>query len=357
MPDAPTGVSATAGDQSATVSWTAPSDEGSPITGYTVSDGHGHTCAGTDPTDSCTVTDLTGGTPYTFTVTATNGDGTGAASAASNSVLPSSVPDAPTGVSATAGNGSATITWTAPFDEESPITGYTVTASNSNPPKTCSTTGATTCTISGLANGSSYTFTVTATNADGTGAASAPSPAVVPTSNTAVITSGDSDTVALGKTVNWTVTSSGTPYATISASGLPAGLTLSTSRKGKATLNGVPAAGAGTYDFTLTADNGTGPGTGQAFMLTVFGITSADAATFTTGTYGSFAVTTTPALIGATVSAKLPPKLSGLTFTPGPNGTATLSGTPAAKDSSASISVKATYAGVTYTQKLTVTIG
>ena len=35
-PAAPTGVSATAGNASATVSWTAPSNGGSPITSYTV---------------------------------------------------------------------------------------------------------------------------------------------------------------------------------------------------------------------------------------------------------------------------------------------------------------------------------
>ena len=36
-------------------------------------------------------------------------------------------PAAPTGVTATAGNGSATVSWTAPNDGNSPITSYTVT--------------------------------------------------------------------------------------------------------------------------------------------------------------------------------------------------------------------------------------
>ncbi len=354
VPDAPTGVVATAGNRSAIVSWTAAGDEGSTITGYTVSDGVGDTCSTSGTT--CTVTGLTNGTAYSFTVTATSADGTGSASAASTGVTPSTVPDAPTGVVATAGDTTATVTWNPAADEGSPVTGYVVTASNSNPPKTCATTAATTCTIAGLSDGASYTFTVTATNADGTGGTSAPSAAVVPTSNTATITSGDSDTVALGKAVKFGVTSSGTPSATVSATGLPAGVTLKPAKGGKATLEGKPVGGAGIYTFTLTADNGTGPGSSQTFTLTVFGITSPDAATFTAGTHGSFTIATTPVLGGSTVSVTLRPKLSGLTATAGPDGTATLSGTPAAGDKTAVVTVKATDGPLTVTQRLTVTI-
>ncbi len=61
----------------------------------------GQTATGT--ASPITVTGLTNGDSYTFTVTATNGIGTGPASAASNAVTPASVPGAPTGVSATAG--------------------------------------------------------------------------------------------------------------------------------------------------------------------------------------------------------------------------------------------------------------
>jgi autotransporter-associated beta strand protein len=90
LPGAPTAVTATRGNQQATVAWTAPaSDGGSAITGYTVtSSPGGRTCTWTTGLLSCTVTGLTGGTSYTFTVTATNGIGTGPASAASNAVVP-----------------------------------------------------------------------------------------------------------------------------------------------------------------------------------------------------------------------------------------------------------------------------
>jgi C1A family cysteine protease len=88
VPSAPTGVSATAGDAQATVSFSPPaSDGGSPITSYTVtSNPDGRTAIGSS--SPLTVTGLTNGTSYTFTVTATNAAGTGPASAPSNSVIP-----------------------------------------------------------------------------------------------------------------------------------------------------------------------------------------------------------------------------------------------------------------------------
>jgi Fibronectin type III domain/Viral BACON domain/PQQ-like domain len=94
------------------------------------------------------------------------------------------VPGAPTGVVATAGNGSATVTWTAPSNGGSPITSYTVTPyAGSTAPAPTTVTGsppATSATIGGLTNGATYTFTVTATNAIGTGPPSTQSNAVTP---------------------------------------------------------------------------------------------------------------------------------------------------------------------------------
>jgi hypothetical protein len=89
-PDAPTGVSATSGgNSSTTVSWTAPSDGGSAITSYTATSNAGQTC--TSATTSCSVTSLTNGTPYTFTVTATNSIGISDASAASSAITPAAL--------------------------------------------------------------------------------------------------------------------------------------------------------------------------------------------------------------------------------------------------------------------------
>ena len=90
------------------------------------------------------------------------------------------VPGLPSSVSATAGDARATVEWSAPtFIGGSPITGYTVTASPGG--RTCSwTTGSLACVVTGLTNGTAYTFTVRATNAVGTGAASSASTAVTP---------------------------------------------------------------------------------------------------------------------------------------------------------------------------------
>ena len=112
------------------------------------------------------MTGLTNGDTYSFTVWAANSIGLGPSSPGSNTVTPATVPGAPSAVSATAGNASATVTWTAPAsDGGSPVTGYTVVASDSTTPanggETCSwTTGPLTCTVTGLTNGDTYSFTV-----------------------------------------------------------------------------------------------------------------------------------------------------------------------------------------------------
>ena len=145
------------------------------------------TVSGSPPATSTTVTGLSNGTTYTFTVSATNTTGTGPESSASNSVTPSapSVPGAPTGVTATAGVGSAQVSWTAPTNTGgSSLTQYTVTpfigTTAQTPVTVTGTPLATSTTVTGLTNGTTYTFTVSATNATGTGPGSSPSSAVTP---------------------------------------------------------------------------------------------------------------------------------------------------------------------------------
>jgi hypothetical protein len=95
-PDAPTGISATSGgNASSTVSWSASSDGGSPITSYTATSSAGQSC--TSASTSCTVSGLTNGTSYTFTVTATNAIGISNSSNASSSITPLAPTMAPSG--------------------------------------------------------------------------------------------------------------------------------------------------------------------------------------------------------------------------------------------------------------------
>ena len=189
-PPAPHGVTGTAANASVAVSWSPPaSDGGETITRYTVTAGTGESCfvtsvAPATPATTCTVSGLTNGASYTFTVTATNSAGTGSPSTASAPVVPRTLPGQPTGVSGAPGDGSVVVSWTPPAsDGGATVTGYTVTAGTG---ESCSVTSvapatpATTCTVSGLTNGASYTFTVTATNSAGTGATSAPSAPVIP---------------------------------------------------------------------------------------------------------------------------------------------------------------------------------
>jgi streptogramin lyase len=183
VPGAPTGVTGSPGNAQVVVSWSAPADNGgSAISGYTVTSSPGAKTCSTTGALSCTVTGLTNGTAYTFTVKATNGVGVGSASGASAAVTPvagATVPGAPTAVVAVAGKQRAAVSWVAPVSSGgSVIVGYTVTSLPGS--KTCSTTGALSCVVTGLTAGTSYTFRVRATNAVGQGSASVVSAAVVP---------------------------------------------------------------------------------------------------------------------------------------------------------------------------------
>jgi LPXTG-motif cell wall-anchored protein len=176
VPNAPTDVTATRGNGSVTIEFVEPNSNGDAIVGYTVTvqpGGEQIACTASP----CDVEGLTNGAAYTFTVTATNSVGTSTASAPSAAVVPATVPDAPSDVSAIRGNTQATVSFTAPSSNGDPISGYTVTVQPSDRTVACSTSP---CAITGLTNGTAYTFTVSATNAVGTGAASRASAAVTP---------------------------------------------------------------------------------------------------------------------------------------------------------------------------------
>ena len=181
LPYDPTAVTAVAGFQSAVVTWQPPTfDGGNGVSSYTVTASPGGGTATVGGTVlNATVSGLTTGTSYTFTVTATNSVGAGPSSAPSNAVVPVAVPDPPANVSAVSGNLSATVSWSAPANTGgSAITGYTVTST----PASASVTvpGTATQAVVPSLTGPSYQFSVTATNATGPSLASAASSAVTP---------------------------------------------------------------------------------------------------------------------------------------------------------------------------------
>ena len=104
------------------------------------------------------------------------GEGIVGAARAVASAAGAGAPGAPTGTIASAGDAQALVSWNAPASAgSSPISGYTVTARPDG--ATCATSGELSCAVTGLANGTAYTFTVVATNEFGTsapGTASAP---------------------------------------------------------------------------------------------------------------------------------------------------------------------------------------
>ena len=170
-PGAPTNVVAEAvGATGAKVTFEAPESNGSPITGYRLYDSSGAKIADC-PNTVCEVNGLRTGQSYRFAVSAVNEQGESARTT-SNEITLSGVPDRPGGPSVTPGDGELTMTWDAPNNNGSPITGYTVYATAATGQRTCTTSGARTCTISGLVNDQNYTVTVVATNANGNSQAS-----------------------------------------------------------------------------------------------------------------------------------------------------------------------------------------
>jgi predicted phage tail protein len=178
VPGAPAGLTATPGDGQVSLTWKAPaSDGGAKITSYHVYEGTTPNIGGKPVASpggtSVTVKNLANGTRYDFKVAAVNTAGEGPASGAASATPASAVtkPGAPTGLTATAGNGRVTLSWTAPAaDGGAGISGYliyqgTSPGGESRVPVNGAPVQATSYTVTGLANRTAYYFTVAAVNA------------------------------------------------------------------------------------------------------------------------------------------------------------------------------------------------
>jgi hypothetical protein len=181
-PSTPAAPTVTRGDTQASMSWSAPANNGAAISSYTLdyssdSGTSWTTHSSSLSTTSATVTGLTNGTSYIFRVLATNSAGSSAYSSSSTAVTPAAVPGAPTAVTATRSGTSLAVSWTAPSsDGGSAITDYTVEYSSNGGTSwsafahTAST--ATSIAITGLTTGNTYITRVTAENGVGAGTTS-----------------------------------------------------------------------------------------------------------------------------------------------------------------------------------------
>ena len=412
-PGAPTGVTATAAQNAqSTVSWTDPTSTGSAAllsetaTAKDVTNSssatNGSTCTyyeaaspnydGSAPADQCTISGLTNGDHYTFTVTSTSSAGTGVASAPSAAVVPSTVPGAPTIGTATSGaNAQSVVSFTAPASNGgAAISSYTVSATDttngSNPVVTAS--GATSpITVTGLTNGDTYSFTVTATNVSGTGPASGAAtatPATVPGAPTNVTAVVGGSTGSGTAAVSWTAPASNggagiSKYTVTSSTGSKTCTTTATPPAVPATTCNVTGLTNGTnYTFTVVATNAGGngaasaagpvggvvpsttPATPSAPTVVVAGLNGQATVSWTAPNSNGSAITgytlnPTPACPGCTglTSAASPTTVSGLTN--GTSYTFTLVATNANGNSAASTASTAAIVGIPATPAAPVT--
>ena len=178
------------------------------------------------------VTGLINGTAYVFQVAAINDAGTGLFSTSSSAVTPATTPGAPTSVVGIFANGQSVVSWNAPASTGgSAITSYTVT---STPGSFICATASTSCAVSSLSGGTSYTFTVSATNSVGTGSASSASDAMTPPT-TSVIAPG-TNSPSSGPSVSNDTSPSIAARGKLSATAIARGLGMTIPSKSKVSV-------------------------------------------------------------------------------------------------------------------------
>ena len=255
LPGPPLNLIGTAGNSQVTLNWVAPTIVGqtSQVVGYTVqySSNGGGTWVTAPPVynnvTTTTVTGLTNGLGYIFRVRAVSYAGEGAWSNSTGTITPPGGPSVPTNVVAVAGNGQATVTWNPAVSTGSPVFAYRVTATpggnfcttNATPPATPLTS----CTVTGLTNGTAYYFTVVALTQSGNSATSNPSNPVTPQGPSQSLRITDSGRDGANAFISGT------------SSGLPAGTTLNVMVKQKAggrfaSVGQIQVASDGTFDWT-----------------------------------------------------------------------------------------------------------
>ncbi len=193
-PAAPTSLTATPGDGSALISFTAGADGGASISKYQYQLGSGSWVDAVGTSSPITISGLSNGTAYTVKLRAVNSAGSGAASVASSSFTPRTVPGAPSITSVNPGDSTVSVEFTAGSTGGSLITGYEYQLNGSGSWFSLGTTSSPA--SIGVTNGVAYTVKLRALNVAGSGAASVTSssftPATTPSAPTSLVaTKGD----------------------------------------------------------------------------------------------------------------------------------------------------------------------
>ncbi len=207
-----------------------------------------------------------------FSVKTSNSFDLTASPADSAVVITANAPSAPTSVVGTAGNTQVSLTWSAPVSNGgSAITDYRVEfSSNSGAIWSTFADGTSTtaaATVTGLTNGTSYTFRVSAINVAGTGATSTVSAAVVPRTVPNAPTIGTATkTGSTTATVSFTAPGSngGATITSYTATASPGGVTATLSQAGSGTITVTGLTTGTAYTFTVTATNSAGTSVASA---------------------------------------------------------------------------------------------
>jgi len=304
LPTPPVAPTAVKGNAQVTLSWPASDDDGgAAITDYVIeyssNDGTSWTIFADGVSDgrSATVTGLTNGTSYILRVSAITTYGTGDPSPSSDPVTPLTVPSVPKSLSASYGNASADLSWIAPTDDGgTPVTDYVIEYS-SNGGTSWSTFNdgsglSVSTTVTGLTNGTSYTFRVRAKNTEGQSQPSDTAGPLTPRTKPGAPTSLSGTKGNAQVALSWTAPSS----------------------NGGAVIDD--------YEIDYSSDNGTtwntfADGTSDSTTATVTGLTNGTSYKFRVRAHNSE---------GASLNSNLTPAIKPLTVPSAPSITTTVSG-------------------------------
>ena len=257
VPAAPTGLAATAGSASVSLTWTASAG----ATSYnvyrgTTSGGESTTAiAAGIPTTVYTDSAAINGTKYYYKVAAVNGGGTSGLSNEASATPEPAAPTAPTGLAATAGNASVSLTWTASAGATSYNVYRGTTSGGESTTAIASGIPTTAYTDSTATNGTKYYYKVAAVNASGASGLSneaSATPALAKPTISSFTASPASIASGSSSILSWATTGAASIAIT-------PGTFTSTSPSGSTSVS--PTA---TTTYTLTATNASGPATATA---------------------------------------------------------------------------------------------